>query len=108
ADLFSFAGKFGAGGNPDTKGPVGWHQGQIIHWDNHTGENAIRVLGTTIYNLPLLSVTDSIMLTEGDTVGILRFKSTYFLLGRIIPPGGHVRSPTRFDTSSASGFAVPD
>jgi hypothetical protein len=87
AELLTFAGKFGAAGRPDTQGPLGFHQGQVVTWNSVTGQNTVAVLGTTVNDVPVLTTADSIMLNVGDTVGILRFKSTYFLLGRIAPPG---------------------
>lgn len=57
-------------------------------WDAITGENTIGVAGGTVTNVSVLSTADNIMLNPGDTVGLIRFKSTYFILGRLAPPGG--------------------
>lgn len=108
SDLLQFSGKFGAGGRPDVKGPVGFHQGFIESWDAATGENAVRVLGTVVNDLPVLSVADSILLTEGDPVGILRFRQTYFILGRITPPGAPPRPVFEYRRDFTEGFDVPN
>jgi hypothetical protein len=112
AALFTFAGKFGAGGRPDTQGPLGFHQGQVVAWDSVTGKNTMAVLGTTVNDVPVLTTADSIMLNLGDTVGMLRFKSTYFLLGRIAPPGAGaalgIRSATVTARETTTSFEYTD
>lgn len=69
-------------------GDIGFHQGVVTAWNSATGENTISVAGGTVSNIDVLTTSDSIMLTVGDGVGLLRVKSTYFILGRIAPPGG--------------------
>lgn len=89
ADLISFAGRFGPGGNPATgQADIGFHMGVVTAWNSSTGQNTLMVSGGVVNDIPVLSTADSIMLNVGDTVGLLRFKSTYFILGRIAPPGG--------------------
>lgn len=105
AAALTYAGKFGTSGKPEgTDGALGFHQGVVDAWDSITGANTVRVLGTTINDLPVLSTADSIMLTEGDLVGVMRFQATYFILGRIAPPGGGAALSTRqaFDGSTVS------
>jgi hypothetical protein len=112
ADLFTFAGKFGGAGKPDAQGPLGFHQGQVMSWDSVTGRNVISMLGTTVNDVPVLTTADSIMLNAGDTVGLLRFKSTYFLLGRIAPPGAGaalgIRSATVTARETTTSFQYTD
>lgn len=85
APLLHFIPRFG--GTVDRQGDLGFHQGVISAWNSITGENTINVAGGTVTNIPVMSTADSIMLAVGDVVGMLRFKSTYFILGRIGPPG---------------------
>lgn len=96
ADLITFGERFGPGGNPASGGgDVGFHMGTVTEWDSSTGENVLMVAGGTVSNVPVLSTADSIMLAPGDTVGLIRFKSTYFILGRIAAPGGGAALQTR-------------
>lgn len=70
------------------KSDVGFHMGVIQAWNADTGENTLEVAGGIVTDVSVLSTADNIMLTAGDTVGLLRFKSTYFILGRLSTPGG--------------------
>lgn len=83
--LFDFVPRFA--GTPDRQGDLGFHQGVVVAWDSATGANTVAVAGGEVSNIPVMSTADSIMLDVGDNVGLLRFKSTYFILGRIAPPG---------------------
>lgn len=97
ADLIAFGGRFGPGGDParGQGGDIGFHQGVVTSWNSLTGENTLMVAGGEVRDIPVLSTADSIMLAEGDSVGLIRFKSTYFILGRIAPPGGGAQLATR-------------
>lgn len=66
---------------------LGFHQGIVVSWNNQTGENLIDMSGTALENLPMLNIAESITVQPGYVVGILRFKKTYFILGRILSPG---------------------
>jgi hypothetical protein len=70
-------------GNSD----IGFHQGVVQSWDELTGVNTVLVNGTSLSNLKCLAIGAGVILTPGDTVGLLRFQSTYFILGRIAAPG---------------------
>lgn len=79
-----------AGGGDSAQGgtkALGFHQGIVESWNESTGANSIRVNGNLFTDLRVLSTSDSIMLTAGDTVGLLRFQTTYFVLGRIAAVG---------------------
>lgn len=62
---------------------LGFHQGQVLDWDAAAGTNRVAVAGTILVNLPGIVSSDNLVLHPTDLVGILRFRSTYFLLGRI-------------------------
>lgn len=68
-------------------GDIAFHQGRILSWDPNTGENSVRVRGTPLQNLPILNTGEAIALREGHVVGVLRVKSSYFILGRVTVPG---------------------
>lgn len=73
-------------GNTGEMPDLGFHQGIIVAWDVQTGENVIRVAGSDIDNIQMLNSTESLVLDRGNVVGLLRFKNTYFILGRIVTP----------------------
>lgn len=72
-----------ATGNSD----LGWHQGTVLAWDEATGLNTVQINGNQFQNLLVLSTSNSIMISPGDNVGILRVQSQYFILGRVQAPG---------------------
>lgn len=74
---------------------LGFHQGVITLWSPSTGTNAVSIAGSVITDVHILVTGDSMVLSVGDKVGILRFRSMYFILGRITDPGGF------------AGFLVP-
>lgn len=67
-------------GEPD----VGFHTGEVMAWNQSAGTNTIRVLGTPMTDLQVVA-TGSVMVGVGDLVAIWRYKSTYFVMGRITP-----------------------
>lgn len=73
-------------GNTGALPELGFHQGVIAEWNVQTGENSIRVAGSVIPNVQMLNSTESLVLESGHVVGLLRFKNTYFILGRIVTP----------------------
>lgn len=66
---------------------IGFHQGKVIAFNLDTGENTIRIKDTDFFDLPVMNVTDSAGLVPGMVVGVLRIRSTYFVIGRIANPG---------------------
>lgn len=70
----------------DQASDVGFRQGTVLEWDEQTGTNMVDVGGVQLSDLPALNIGDFVHLAEGDVVGLLRFKSTYFILGRVILP----------------------
>lgn len=96
------AGLFPSGPNLD----VGFTQGVVVSWDEATGTNAVDVKGTVLTNLPALNIGEFAILQEGDVVGLLSYKSTYFILGRIILPAGPDRNRASVDFGFAGGFAT--
>lgn len=64
-----------------------YHQGLVLSWDEATGNNSVMVNGSTFTNLLVLSTGAITPFQKGDTLGILRYQSTYFILGKIRAPG---------------------
>ena len=69
---------------PPDRSDVGFHTGEVLAWDADAGTNTVRVLGAAIQNLQVVA-TGSVMVGTGDLVAIWRYKSTYFVMGRIAP-----------------------
>lgn len=72
-------------GNGNTD--VGYHVGTVLSWDELTGVNSVRIQGNTFDNLRVLSTSNSVMLSTGDTVVVMRIQTQYFILGRVQAPG---------------------
>lgn len=72
--------------NNDRAG-VRFRQGTILSWDQNTGANAVDVAGSTLTNLPILNTGEAIALRAGFVVGLLGQDGTWFIIGRITPPG---------------------
>lgn len=93
-------------GTPD----VGFRQGTVEAWDEATGSNSVNVAGVSISDVPVLNLGEFTLLQPGDVVGLLRFKSTYFILGRIIlpraPDANRATLSFGSDTGRESGFSV--
>lgn len=69
------------------KPEVGFHQGRVMAWNQNTSKNTISMAGAVLSDVPILNGTEPLILKEGDIVGMLRFKTSYFILGRIMVPG---------------------
>lgn len=95
---------------PAGQPPVGFHQGQVLAWNADTGANQINVAGTVLIDVPILNTGEAIALKTGHVVGLLRFNTTYFILGRITIPGASdfAAASVAFAraSSSATGFTV--
>lgn len=94
-------------GEPD----IGFRQGIVRAWDEKTGTNEIEVSGARLTNLPCLNIGEFVILQPGDVVGLLRYKTSYFILGRITPPLGPDNNRASLGDASSgastTGFAVP-
>ena len=80
---------------PQASTEMGWHTGVILSWDEITGVNSVQVQGNTVHNLKVVTAGAGVVLTVGDTVGILRYQTTYFILGRVAAPGAGAALATR-------------
>ncbi|WP_188193450.1 hypothetical protein [Nonomuraea sp. SYSU D8015] len=71
---------------PPAQGDFGFHQGKVLTWNQKTGQNTISMAGATLVDVPIMNGTEVPLLQPGHVVGMLRWKSSYFVLGRIIVP----------------------
>lgn len=69
---------------PPPSDELGFRQGTVISFDLSNGQNVIDVGGTQLVNVPLLSVIDSVSLMPGNHVALLTWKSSWWILGRVI------------------------
>lgn len=72
---------------PIGRGELSFHQGVVVEWDSITNDNVINVAGTDVPDVPVLSTADAIMMAVGNVVALLRYRSTYFIVGRVALPG---------------------
>lgn len=90
---------------------VGFRQGQIIAWDPDDGSNQVAVAGTVLFNVPILNTGEAVALKAGHIVGLLTFGGSWFILGRITPPGdpNFASATVAFDYANAfqQNFTVP-
>ncbi len=75
--------------------------GRILYFNRATGRNGVRVNGAYLHDLPILNIAASIDLSAGDTVALLRYKSTFFILGRVVVPGEAPLARAALATGSA-------
>lgn len=83
ADLFT--GRYSGG--TAAAGDIGYRQGLILDWDAATGNNRVAAGGAILSNLKALSPSGSVILGPGVQVVIVKIKSAWFILGRVIAPG---------------------
>jgi hypothetical protein len=96
----------------DKTDPFDFHVGVITAFDSETGANTVHVRGTDIPDVPMLNSTSTVTLGVGDNVVVLKYRTGYFILGRIISPNsadfgseatdfdGYVYSTTNFSVST--------
>lgn len=87
---------------------VAFHQGVVAAWNPVTGENTIRINGTPLQNLRVLSSGAETAFAVGQTVGVLQYRTAYFVLGRISAPGHQATTATASNGHKIDGFSVPD
>lgn len=71
---------------PPSLDQLGFRQGLVVSFDLSNGQNVIDVGGTQLVNVPLLNVTDSVSLQAGDIVALLTWRSSWWIIGRVILP----------------------
>lgn len=90
---------------PDDPG-FGFRQGTVVAFDPVTGENTISVAGGTLTDLPLLNIGDTVNLAAGDVVVLMRLKSAWAILGRLMVPGGGALNATAVEFGSIGESAL--
>jgi hypothetical protein len=62
---------------------LGFAQGTVVAWNAITGTNQISMRGALLDNLPSLIGSEVGLIRPGDVVALIRFQTTFFVLGRI-------------------------
>lgn len=65
---------------------VGFRQGKVVSFNANTGANTIDVAGTALVDVPMLNSGEAVALKAGHVVGLLTFKSSWWILGRVTVP----------------------
>lgn len=74
-----------------------YRQGVIEAFDPATGANQVRVGGATLVDLPILVGGDTINFQPDDTVILLRYLSSWAILGRVVVPGNEALTAAAVD-----------
>lgn len=96
---------------PSGNGDIGFHQGVIQSWDELSGVNTLTVNGSTVSNVKTFQTGIGVPYFAGDVVGLFRFQSTYFILGKVTAPGGtqanQIKSATvdTYQTTGSTSFS---
>lgn len=68
----------------DEPAPFDYHVGVITSFNTDTGANTVRVRGAEIPDVPMLNSTSTVDFNTGDSVVVLKYRTGYFILGRIV------------------------
>lgn len=95
---------------PPGDADLDFRAGTVLAWNPTTGQNTIDVGGAPLQDLPMLSIGDTVNIAVGDTVALLRYKSTMYIQGRIVQPGSGVLATSAIlpatATASAGGYSI--
>jgi hypothetical protein len=73
--------------------PLDFHTGQIIEWDSNNNTNRVLVLGVIMENLPILTSANTSGLVVGAAVGVLRVRTQFFVVGRVVSQDSGLVNP---------------
>lgn len=71
---------------PSRRSEVSVSQGFLTAWNGATFANTVSVDGATFTNLPIVGTASPGALAAGMLVLLLRVRSTYYILGKILTP----------------------
>lgn len=77
--------------------PEAFRQGVILSFDPATGANTVNVGGAVLTNLPILVGGDTVNFAEDDVVVLLKYRSSWAILGRIVIPGNEALTAAAVD-----------
>lgn len=67
--------------------------GRIISWNSNTQSNRVEVFGVIMTNLPVLTSAGTVGLSNDVLVGVLKVRTQYFILGRIVNQSSGLVNP---------------
>lgn len=84
-----------------------FRQGEVLTFNPATGANTVRVGGAVLTDLPILVGGDTVNFAPGDAVILLKYKSAWAILGRVVVPGSSKLTATAvsFDGGGAAAGA---
>ncbi|MGA6164314.1 hypothetical protein [Amycolatopsis magusensis] len=92
---------------PQQSAEIGYHTGVMLAWDQQSGANTVDINGEQFVNLRCLTTGAGLLFAPGDTVVLMRMRTTYFILGRVAAPGAGAAMSTRVGvTANAAGLAA--
>jgi len=91
-------------GKPD-RPDSGFRQGTVLAFDPESGANTIAVAGGILTDLPVLNIGDLVLIVPGDVVVLLRLRSSWAILGRIMEVGSGGLTVGRTDVFNDNAFA---
>jgi hypothetical protein len=87
-----------------------YRQGVILTFNPATGANTVQVGGAVLTDLPILAGGDTVNFAADDVVVLLRYRSSWAILGRIVVPGNTDLLATAVGfaagSNSVTGFTV--
>ncbi len=93
--------------------PLAVRQGTIVSFSLFTGLSQVNIGGAVFDNVPLLSPAGMVFFKTGDPVLLLRFGSSWTILGRTVSVGGSISAIGRFfevsgtySGATGSGYAL--
>lgn len=72
---------------------IDFHTGQIIAWDSDNNTNQVLINGVIMSNIPVLTSAGITSFQLGVSVGILRVRTQYFILGRVVEQSSGLVNP---------------
>lgn len=85
---------------------IGYRQGVVRSFNLATGENVIDVGGTQLVDVACLNVTDAAGLLPGMIVGLLTWRSSWWLIGRVAVPGSDDFGDLTVRNNDGSGVKI--
>lgn len=89
---------------------IPFRQGVVVSFNGVTGANVIDVGGAQLSDLPILNIGDTVNLTPGDTVILMKYGNSWAVLGRVVTVGSPdfavATVATETKEAFASGFPV--
>lgn len=79
----------------------GLRQGIILTWDALAGTSTVQVGGAVLTDLPFLSEAGQVFYSAGDPVLLIRYKSSWAIVGRYVAPGAQAAIGRYFELTGA-------